>query len=262
MTRSFGYLGALIATNLRAGFARPGPASMQLVLMAVNNLIFFVVWALYFDRFPNLRGWGQADVAMLYGVAAFGFGVSVALAGGVRDLARTIVDGGLDVHLGRPRHPLPSLLMSRSIPAGFGDAASALVLWLWIGDRSLSDLPILVGLSIAGGVVMLASIAIAQCAVFWWPGALKLADQFWEVTVMISVSPQHVFGSGVRLVLFTLLPVAFMSQVPVEAVREADPWKALSVVAAAIVYAIPPLLIYYGVRRKMHGGLTMGGVKG
>jgi multiple sugar transport system permease protein len=32
--------------------------------------------------------------------------------------------------------------------------------------------------------------------------------------------------------------------------------------AAAIIYAIPPLLIYYGVRRKMSGGLTMGGVKG
>ena len=32
--------------------------------------------------------------------------------------------------------------------------------------------------------------------------------------------------------------------------------------AAAIIYAIPPLLIYYGVRRKMHGALTMGGVKG
>ena len=254
MTASFGYLGALIATNLRAGFARPGPAAMQLVLMAINNLIFFVVWALYFDRFPSLRGWGQADVAMLYGVAAFGFGVSVALAGGVRDLARTIVDGGLDVHLGRPRHALPSLLMSRSIPAGFGDAASALVLWLWIGERSLSDLPILVGLSIAGGVVMLSSIAIAQCAVFWWPGALKLADQFWEVTVMISVYPQHVFGSGVRLVLFTVLPVAFMSQVPVEAVREADPLKALSVVAAAIVYGALAVVVFdRGLRRYASG---------
>ncbi len=38
------------------------------------------------------------------------------------------------------------------------------------------------------------------------------------------------------------------------------PWNLL--MAAAIVYAIPPLVIYYGVRRKMTGGLTMGGVKG
>ena len=38
------------------------------------------------------------------------------------------------------------------------------------------------------------------------------------------------------------------------------PWNLL--MAAAIVYAIPPLIIYYGIRRKMTGGLTMGGVKG
>jgi len=33
---------------------------------------FFVIWALYFQRFPDLRGWGREDMAMLYGFAAFG----------------------------------------------------------------------------------------------------------------------------------------------------------------------------------------------
>jgi multiple sugar transport system permease protein len=38
------------------------------------------------------------------------------------------------------------------------------------------------------------------------------------------------------------------------------PWNYL--MAAAIIYALPPLLIYYAFRKKMSGGLTMGGVKG
>ena len=38
------------------------------------------------------------------------------------------------------------------------------------------------------------------------------------------------------------------------------PWNYL--MAAAILYAIPPMVIYYTFRRKMSGGLTMGGVKG
>ena len=38
------------------------------------------------------------------------------------------------------------------------------------------------------------------------------------------------------------------------------PWNLL--MAASIIYAIPPLIIYYGFRRRMTGGLTMGGVKG
>jgi len=38
------------------------------------------------------------------------------------------------------------------------------------------------------------------------------------------------------------------------------PWNYL--MAAAILYAIPPMVIYYAFRRKMSGGLTMGSVKG
>jgi multiple sugar transport system permease protein len=43
-------------------------------------------------------------------------------------------------------------------------------------------------------------------------------------------------------------------------VGDEAPWNYL--MAAAIIYAIPPLIIYYGFRRRMSGGLTMGGVKG
>jgi multiple sugar transport system permease protein len=39
-----------------------------------------------------------------------------------------------------------------------------------------------------------------------------------------------------------------------------SPWNYL--MAAAIVYAMPPLVIYYAFRRYMSAGLTMGGVKG
>jgi multiple sugar transport system permease protein len=38
------------------------------------------------------------------------------------------------------------------------------------------------------------------------------------------------------------------------------PWNFL--MAAAIIYSLPPLVIYYVFRRYMSAGLTMGGVKG
>jgi len=71
-------------------------------------------------------------------------GRGASTAAGVRDLAQTIVDGGLDLHLGRPRHPLPSLLLSRSAPSGLGDLASALVFWLWLAGRGMAELPLLI----------------------------------------------------------------------------------------------------------------------
>jgi multiple sugar transport system permease protein len=38
------------------------------------------------------------------------------------------------------------------------------------------------------------------------------------------------------------------------------PWNLM--MATAIIYAVPPVVIYYAFRKHMTGGLTMGGVKG
>jgi ABC-2 type transport system permease protein len=193
-------------------------------------------------------------VALLYGVVAWAYGLAVAGAGGVRDIGRAIVDGSLDVHLGRPRHPLPSLLFSRSTPSGFGDLLSALVLWLWLGGRGVADLPLLIVLSTAACGVLLATTTIAHSLVFWWPRAVKIGEQVYEVIVMIAVYPQHVFGPSVRLALFTILPVAFISQVPVEAVREASIEKAVAVLVAAALYGALAVLVFdRGLRRYTSG---------
>ena len=39
-----------------------------------------------------------------------------------------------------------------------------------------------------------------------------------------------------------------------------SPWNYM--MATAIIYALPPVAIYYAFRRRMSAGLTMGGVKG
>lgn len=239
-----GYLAALLATNIKAGFARRGEALTAAFLMLANNLAFFVIWIIYFARFPSLGGWQREDVALLYGMAAWAFGLCVAITGGFRDLGRAIADGGLDVHLGRPRHPLPSLLLSRSIPSGFGDLASALVLWFVLGGRSLAELPLLIALATAGAVVMLATFVAGNSVVFWWPRAARMAEELVNIVLTLCVYPQHVFGPVIRLALFTILPTAFVTQLPVEAVRDADWAKAAYVVAAAFGYAALAVYIF------------------
>jgi len=229
------WLPALVWVNLRAGLARPGLAATAALLMFGNNLIFFVIWVIYFANFSNLRGWLLPDLALLIGVCAWAFGLTVLLVGGVRTMAHAIVDGGLDVHLGRPHHPLPGVLLSRSIPAGLGDMASSFVFWLWFAERGIGDLPLLLLVSTAAGVVVAATAVVIQCIVFWLPAALNLCEEIFQMFLMVAFYPQHPFGFRVRLVLFTLFPTGFVTFLPVEEVREASAPKALAVVAAALV---------------------------
>lgn len=63
---------------------------------------------------------------------------------------------------------------------------------------------------------------------------------------------------------FLLLSDEASMTVPVALARfinsDVAPWNYM--MATAIIYALPPIAIYYAFRRKMAGGLTLGGVKG
>jgi ABC-2 type transport system permease protein len=254
MRSSLFYLGALTRLNLTAPLAQPVLAAASAIMMFGNNLIFFLVWVIYFANFSNLQGWRLEDLALLIGVVAWAFGLTVFLTGGVRDLAQTIVDGGLDIYLGRPRHPLPSLLMSRSLPSGMGDMASALAFWFWLGQIRLGDLPLLLAVSTAAAVILCATLTVTQCIVFWFPRALSLCEHLFNMLLMVAYYPQHPYGFLVRLALFTVFPTAFISLVPVEAVRDHSAVEALAVFGAAFAYAGLAVLVFErGLRRYGSG---------
>jgi ABC-2 type transport system permease protein len=251
------YLLAQFALNLRTGFARTWFALSMAAAMCLNNLTFFLVWVIYFSQFSGLAGWQSQDVALLIGIIAWAYGLLVVAGDGVRQLARSVADGRLDIYLGRPRHPLPGLILSRSTPSGLGDMASALLFWFWLGERSPAELPYLLCLSTAAAFVFGAITVVGQSLAFWWPRAVRFCEEIFEMMVMVSFFPQHVFGWMARLALFTVFPVAFASLLPVEAVREADPWKALAVVAAAAFYSTLAVAVFNRGLKRYESGNRM-----
>jgi viologen exporter family transport system permease protein len=248
------FLVALLGLNLDAMRARPRWALASIAMMFGNNVVFYLVWVIYFGAFSSLGGWRQPDIALLFGLFAWAFGLVSFLSGGVRMIAQTIVDGGLDLHLGRPCHPLPTLLLARCEPSGIGDLASALVFWLWLGERSLAELPLIVLMASAAAVVLCATVVIIQCLVFWVPTAIALCEELFNTLLLVTFYPQHPFGLTVRIVLFTIFPSAFMAFFPAEVIRHPDAGGVLLMLAAAAVYSLLAVLVFdRGLRRYRSG---------
>jgi ABC-2 type transport system permease protein len=253
-TAPFRYLIALLDVNLRTARAQPATTLTAAAMMLGNNMIVFSIWFIYFAKFSSLGGWQLTDMAMLIGVVAWAFGLTVLVGGGVREIAQTIVDGRLDIYLGRPRHPLPALLLSRSIPSGFGDLVSALVLWILVGKVGLAQLAFLIALASVAAVTFSATLTITQCIVFWWPRALSLCEDLFNMLMMMMFYPQHPYGLIVRIVLMTVFPTALIALLPVQAVRDGSIAKALVVIVAAALYAwLAKLTFDRGVRSYSSG---------
>jgi ABC-2 type transport system permease protein len=172
----------------------------------------------------------------------------------MRDLARLIADGGLDIYLGRPRHPLPAVLLSRSTPSGLGDMASALVFWLVLAGRDVASLPLVLLVATSAAIVIAATVTIFQCVAFWLPRGSTLAEELFQMFITVAYYPQHIYGFTVKLMLLTVFPAGFVALVPVMAVRNADPRLALACMAAALFYgALAWFVFERGLRRYSSG---------
>jgi ABC-2 type transport system permease protein len=237
-----------------SAFARPLAALSAVVLMGANNLLFFITFVIYFQNFSSLKGWRLEDIALLIGTTCWAFGLAMFLAGGLRDLANTIASGGLDPYLGRPRHPLPALLLSRSQPSGLGDMAAGVLFWLTLGHRGWADLPLLLLVGTLGAIVVAATATLFQCLAFWMPGAAMLAEELFQMFMMVAYYPEHPFGLAVRVILLTVFPAGFVATMPVEAVRGASPLKVAACAAAALGYTSLAWLVFErGLKRYTSG---------
>ena len=228
--RTLRFFRALVATSLKVSIAHRGAFFTQALFMALNNLLFFSTWWILFARFDHVGGYRLPDMLLLYGVTASGFGLSVVLCGGTRELARAIADGDLDAFLAQPKSVLLRAVSSRSDASGWGDLVSGLAL-IGVSDPArLRWAPIALVLTAFGFV---ASACVVHSLAFWLGRIDGLARTFLELVMTFSLYPPPLFGFGLRMVLFTIVPAGVIAYLPVELLR-APGARTLSVAVLAV----------------------------
>jgi ABC-2 type transport system permease protein len=248
------FVRALVATNLKATLALRGAFVLQVAFMALNNFTFFVFWWVLMRRVTTLRGWHLADVQLLFGMVAVSVGLTVTVAGGVRQLGRLIEDGDLDTLLTQPRSVLVYALGLRSQPAGIGDVISGLILVATSGEVAWRTLPLLAAALLASAVVFVAcGIAFFSLA-FWLGNVETMARQLWELLITFSLYPEPLFGGVLRFALFTVLPAGFVGYLPVRVMHAPSvPLVCLLVLGASAYLAVAVLMFQRGLRRYASG---------
>lgn len=249
----FRWILALASANLRSATASPWTFAALAAFMAANNLLWFTLWWLFFGVAGDVRGWTLADVGTLYGIVAVAFGVYTTFFGGARNLAQLVLDGGLDVYLGRPRSPLLGILFSRCDPTGVGDILSGAALIAWAA-RETEMVVLALALAALGASVVVATYVAINCLVFWCTARTSFFDQLFECFLMLASMPHLGLPAAAKVLAYTALPAAFVGQLPVEILRDFSYGKLAAVVAAAIVFPLlAGVLFRVGLKRYSSG---------
>lgn len=232
------FAAALFRTSFASAMAQRGAFLMQVALMALNNVIFFSFWVVLFGRVSRIRGYALGDVAVLYGVVAAGFGLSVVVAGGARQLARFIHDGELDALLAQPKPTLLYALGRRMIAPGLGDLASGIAMIALSGVVRLSTIPVAILAVLASAAVCVATGVLFNSVAFWLGQVDTATRQLFDSLITFSLYPEPLFGGVMRFILFTVVPAGFVGYLPATLVRSPSVIGLLELLFAALAYSL------------------------
>ncbi|MBN1878315.1 MAG: ABC-2 family transporter protein [Anaerolineae bacterium] len=246
-----------IRHNLMAAMAYRGAFLLQVLGMILNDVMLLFFWTILFSRFPTLNGWELRDVIALYGVVAVGFGIATAVCGNSGSLARMIAGGDLDYYLALPADPLVHVLVSNTSLPAWGDMLFGILVYLMVLPERWITLPLFLVLGVFSGMIFVAFSVLVGSLAFWLGQAQDLAMQLRNALLTFGLYPIDIFPGMVRVLLYTLIPAAFVGSIPAMMLVEFS-WGRLG---GLVAFAIGSMLLarwvfFRGLRRYESGNLV------
>lgn len=243
--RDIKFLFALWKTNLASAMEYRLAFISQSIGMILNDSVYFIIWIIFFDRFKDVNGWGLGDMYITFGIAASSFGLAGMFFGNAFNLSEIIAGGRLDYYLSLPRPTLLHVLASRLVPSGFGDFLYGFISYIASGQFSWDGLGrFTLGILLAT-VVFIAFLVIVQSLTFWMDSGGMFTQLAINAIITFAIYPITLFNQGARLILFLLVPAAFMGAVPAGFTRSFS-WSTLGLMTmAATGFLIFSIIIFH-----------------
>lgn len=248
---------AYVKLNFQAEYEYRAAFCSQVGAMFINDCFWLGFWTTFFKRFPVLNDWSSAEVVTLWSVVAAGFGIAHGFFGNAIALPGLIMRGGLDSWMLYPRALLPHLLLGKTHVTSWGDVVFGIVAYLVLVRPDLPHMILFAILLICVSICFVGFSVLSGSLGFFVGNAEALAEQWRFSLISFSTYPPNLFDGPVRLVLYTLIPAAFVGYLPVEALRNLSLSHALLCFVGSItVLAVSVAVFYIGLRRYESGNLT------
>ncbi len=254
MLRELKFLVSLWKTNLASAMEYRIAFISQSIGMILNDGVYFIVWIIFFDRFNDIRGWGLTDMFIVFGVSASAFGLAGLLFGNAFNLADIITKGRLDYYLSLPRPTLLHVLASRTVMSSAGDFLYGFLSFIASGQFSWGGLGRFTLAVLLATAIFTAFLVIIQSLAFWMGSGGNFTALAVNAMITFALYPITLFDQTARVLLFTIIPAAFMGAVPASFVRGFS-WTLLGQMslAAVVFLALGIFLFNLGLRRYESG---------
>jgi ABC-2 type transport system permease protein len=257
LNKFIGYLqlaAAYTRLNCKIQLEYRGAFVSQAGAMIFNDCCWVAFWSFFFTNFQVVNGWGSAEIITLWAMSAAGYGLGHALFGNSLHLSGMIARGELDAWLLYPRTLLPHIVLGRMNVSSVGDAIFGYAVYLAFARPDAPHLLMFVFLTFSIALLFVSFTVITASLSFFLGNAESLSEQWRFAMVTFSTYPAALFNGTAKVFLYTLIPAAFVSYYPIEALRKLSLADAgISLAGALAVTAVAMLVFQIGLNRYESG---------
>ncbi len=248
------FLFALWKANLQSVMEYRISFLSQMFGMILNNSIYFLIWVIFFDRFKDVRGWGVTDMYVTFGITASAFGLISLLFGNTFNLGDIIARGRLDYYLSLPKPVLLHAVASRTVASGMGDLVYGFLSFAASGLLTPLSLLRFILAILLSATIFGAFLILIQSLAFWMGSASNLSMIAVNAMLTFAIYPITLFDSSAKIILFTLIPAAFMGALPASFAQNFT-WEILfqMLFGSLAFLALAILIFQLGLRRYESG---------
>lgn len=215
----------------------------------------FTLWTIFANA-KSLAGWGPYDVIVLLGVFRVMVGlIGIVIAPNMRSLMEDVRSGGLDYVLVKPVSAqfyasFRNWVFFRGLDGVMGLVLIIVGCTLLSAKVSLATLGLFIVTLAAGAVIIYSFWLILATTTFWFTRIANIEMVFWNV-FHAGRYPLEVYQPWVRWLLTFILPLAFLTTFPAEALvgRGGTGTFLTAVTVAPAMLLIATLFWRFGVRR-------------
>lgn len=195
------------ATARRRGLA------FAVAVMVLNDAVWVAFWILFFRRVGSVRSWDSEAVMLLLAVLTTSAGLSLGVLANARWLGSIITGGQLDGALGLPVSPLAHVLVRRVEATNLGDFVFGIGLFAVAGKPTPTRAAVFVAVVLASAALMTSFLVLTGSLAFFG-GRSEGGELGFHALLLLGSYPVDVFAGGAKVLLYTVVPAAFVSSVP------------------------------------------------
>lgn len=248
-----------LAATVRNAFAevvvKPAALAAQMLVMMINDFVWVVFWVLFFDRVGTLGGWDRDSILLLQAVLTAAGGIALGFVANARRIGAMAVEGDLDAVLALPVAPLPFVLLRRIEPVNLGDLVFGVGLFAIVGQPTPARTLAFV-LVVLASATLLTGFLVLTGSLAFFIGRSESGELGFHSMLLLGAYPVDLFAGTVRVLLFTVVPAAFIAAVPARLIDDLDPGRALALGGVAATFAVAAVATFtLGLRRYTSGSV-------